>query len=259
MASNPPAQDLSAFNSLVTSPRSSFAERGSKSFEAMIWSHQISQADLRSSITLAHRGLVRTVCDLIAAHNREASKLREVLQAWGETTGESLVGNTEALTSTLVVKVKQRWSYDERLAQVRQAEILANLKDLIASPSSSFTPDNTLEKQIWSDEELSPRLLRAGLRHAHRELEVAITRQLAAHEEEVRKLRELLQRGGEKLQAMQAKDKDVMKGNLCVIVHQRWSFEKQTTEMVGEVPRVRIMEGVLGGQTPSANRFLPVN
>lgn len=139
--------------------------------------------------------------------------------------------------------------------EVRRAELLANLTRLIHSPSSKFAPDNTFEKQIFSNEELSRRALQTGLQHAQRDLEFAITRHIAALEYEAQRLRLFLQTGRQQLLPMQqAKDKNEMKGNISQMVHQRWSFEEQTKEMVGEA---RIEE--LRQEQRRRSRFLELN
>ncbi|TKA74108.1 hypothetical protein B0A55_07088 [Friedmanniomyces simplex] len=103
------------------------------------------------------------------------------------------------------------------------------LKHLITLPESDFPPNNPLHKQIWSVE-LSTLQVRTLFAIAHTRLERAVKDKRDALEEESEKLDALLTRG---MRIPQRADPEDVKGDVCVLVLQRWTYERDLELMRG--------------------------
>lgn len=86
-----------------------------------------------------------------------------------------------------------------------------HLKHTIKQPSTAFTAENTLQKQVWSTE-VSERELKEALALAHVKLEVAMKNQVKVLKKEVQKLEDRIEDG---LLVQQHAEWEDLKGDIC--------------------------------------------
>ena len=121
---------------------------------------------------------------------------------------------------------------DQQSSNVTESQDFSRLKQNITSAHSNAT---NIHKQIWSAD-LSSAELQDLLMHAHEGTEAALKRYVLALESEAFKLRWALQNASAQLENCRKGTEEEIKGNACVLMEQKWVFERLLEAITGEKP-----------------------
>lgn len=116
-------------------------------------------------------------------------------------------------------------------------EELRSLKRLISQPKESVVPPSILLKAVWSDNHLQRPDVQILLDHAHEELRQALKAYLATLEGEMAKVQNTLLQGALELSTQRRSNMESIKGDICVLVQRRWTYEELTEQLLGRRPR----------------------
>ncbi|KAK0947074.1 hypothetical protein LTR29_001357 [Friedmanniomyces endolithicus] len=135
-----------------------------------------------------------------------------------------------------VASDNQLGQFEAFMSAIEAASVMAamspeyhRLRRIIKEPEACFGPEDPMFKQVWAADLIEAEM-KSLFEVAHKQLERAIKAKVAALQTELDKLNHMLACGFPELGH---EDPEDLKGDLCQLVLQRWSYESAVEEMTG--------------------------